>query len=77
LQLVDQLEHALPGQYLFAHPSPMEAQLLAYGQDHSPATSAIFTLLTRLVVYANVPAVVGGLNQFGSQGGFRQLREAT
>ena len=46
LELVDELEHALPGQDLFAHPSPMEAQGTGHGQDHSLARSAEFTLLT-------------------------------
>ena len=47
LELVDELEHALPGQDLFAHPSPMEAQRTGHGQDHFLARSAEFTLLTQ------------------------------
>jgi hypothetical protein len=54
LELVDQLEHTLPGQDLFAHEPPIEAQAPAYGQDHFAGISGIFKPLTGRVVYANV-----------------------
>jgi hypothetical protein len=38
---------------------------------------AEITLLTPRLVYANLPFVVGGLNQSASQGGLPELREAT
>jgi hypothetical protein len=55
----------------------MEAQSSTHGQDHFAESSAVFSLLTQLLVYANLSPVVGGLNQSGSLKGFRELREAT
>ena len=77
LELVDQLEDPLPGQDLFAHDSPMEAQPSRHGQDQSPAISGQFTPLTQVLVCANLFAVVGGLNQSGRPGWLPLLREAT
>jgi hypothetical protein len=46
VELLDQLEHALPGQDLFAHGLSMEAQHPVHGQDHLGRKVRKFTLLT-------------------------------
>ena len=48
LELLDQLEHALPGQDLFAHPVPMEAQLRHMVKTTSPQSADIHPLDTRI-----------------------------
>src|SRR5439155_15446720 len=77
LELVDQLEDALPGQDLFAHGAPYGSTAVrTWSRPLTRNQRRIHPPLTPRLVCANLSAVVGGLNQLWKPGWLPLLREA-